>query len=119
MRLLIYQLALFLSSYAVLFLREMMSKGSSVPWPTVLKEMTGTDQLDSKPMLDYFKPLYDWLLKQNLTTTTWDCERYINNANNSVKAYDEIEDHNVHSVALCLKFSFSVFYFFIIFKLFY
>jgi len=86
-----------------------MSKGSSVPWPAVLKEMTGTDQLDSKPMLDYFKPLYDWLLKQNLTETTtpkWDCERYINKAKRSVKAYDEIRV--LKSAALCLKSSFSV-----------
>ncbi len=88
-----------------------MSKGSSVPWPTVLKEMTGTDKLDSKPMLDYFKPLYDWLLKQNLTTeTAWDCEQYIDKDENSVKAYDEVEVNQVQSTALCLKFSFSIFY---------
>jgi peptidyl-dipeptidase A len=46
-------------------LNRMLSTGQSQPWQQTLKEMTGTDQLDAQPMLDYFAPLYAWLKDQN------------------------------------------------------
>lgn len=46
-------------------LQTMLEAGQSQPWQQTLKEMTGTDQLDARPMLDYFAPLYAWLQQQN------------------------------------------------------
>lgn len=43
----------------------MMQAGSSSPWPTVLKEMTGSDRLDAAPLLEYFAPLMEWLKNDN------------------------------------------------------
>ena len=46
-------------------LNRMLQAGQSRPWQQTLKEMTGTDHLDAKPMLDYFAPLNAWLKQQN------------------------------------------------------
>jgi peptidyl-dipeptidase A len=46
-------------------LSKMLETGQSQPWQQTLKEMTGTDHLDARPMLDYFAPLYAWLKEQN------------------------------------------------------
>lgn len=35
--------------------------GSSKPWPETLELMTGSKKLDASAMLEYFKPLSDWL----------------------------------------------------------
>ena len=69
----------------------MMRKGSSVKWSKVLKDFTDgrSDQLDPVPMLEYFKPLHKWLLKQNLTLTNWDCDKYIDKRRRLVRAYHE------------------------------
>ncbi|MFB3112144.1 MAG: M2 family metallopeptidase, partial [Gemmatimonadales bacterium] len=46
------------------FLKTLMSPGASRPWREVLEETTGRS-LDAQAMLDYFEPLYDWLVAQN------------------------------------------------------
>jgi peptidyl-dipeptidase A len=46
------------------FLRDLMSPGASRPWREVLQETTGR-QLDAQAMVEYFQPLYDWLVEQN------------------------------------------------------
>ena len=46
------------------FLRELMAPGASRPWREVLQETTGRE-LDAQALVDYFQPLYDWLLEQN------------------------------------------------------
>ncbi len=46
------------------FLRTLMAPGASRDWRDVLKETTG-HSLDAQAMVDYFKPLYDWLVEQN------------------------------------------------------
>lgn len=46
-------------------LNTMLEAGQSQPWQATLKQMTGTDHLDARPMLDYFAPLYAWLKVQN------------------------------------------------------
>ena len=43
----------------------MLARGASQPWQASLKELTGSDQLDAKPLLDYFAPLQAWLKEQN------------------------------------------------------
>lgn len=44
-----------------------MSAGSSLSWRDVIRMATGgkTSTLDTRPMLEYFKPLYKWLEIQN------------------------------------------------------
>jgi peptidyl-dipeptidase A len=46
-------------------LRKMMEMGLSRPWPEALKALTGEETMDASAMLAYFKPLHDWLKKQN------------------------------------------------------
>lgn len=42
----------------------MMALGSSHPWEDALEMLTGTRQLSPEPLLEYYKPLYEWLQKQ-------------------------------------------------------
>lgn len=44
---------------------SMLQRGSSQPWQTTLKELTGNDKLDAGPMLEYFAPMSEWLKQQN------------------------------------------------------
>ncbi len=46
------------------FLRALMEPGASRPWREVLQETTGRE-LDARAMVEYFQPLYDWLVEQN------------------------------------------------------
>jgi peptidyl-dipeptidase A len=46
------------------FLRAIMEPGATKPWQGVLKATTGED-LNTRAMLEYFKPLQDWLVEQN------------------------------------------------------
>lgn len=43
----------------------MLSLGSSKPWPDVMEIMTGQRKMDAGPLMDYFRPLTDWLEKEN------------------------------------------------------
>jgi hypothetical protein len=45
----------------IFFYRKALQAGSSKPWPDTLEEMTGSRKIDAGPMLEYFKPLNDWL----------------------------------------------------------
>jgi peptidyl-dipeptidase A len=46
-------------------LNAMLAMGASKPWPDALEAFTGTREMSGKPMLDYFRPLMDWLEEQN------------------------------------------------------
>lgn len=46
------------------FLRRLMAKGGTEDWRQVLRETTGED-LSTRAMMEYFKPLMEWLRKQN------------------------------------------------------
>lgn len=76
-----------------------MAKGSSEPWQNVLKELTDgqTDRLDAGPMLEYFQPLLDWLVKQNLTENEWQCDQYFDKSQNMIKSYSHFTQINHHS----------------------
>lgn len=43
----------------------MLSMGSSKPWPDALEVLTGTRKMDAGAILEYFKPLEDWLVTRN------------------------------------------------------
>ncbi|XP_032891036.1 angiotensin-converting enzyme isoform X3 [Amblyraja radiata] len=46
-------------------LSNALKVGSSVRWQDVLQEFTGTDKMDASALLEYFKPITDWLKEQN------------------------------------------------------
>lgn len=46
-------------------LNAMLEMGASKPWPDALQAFTGSREMSGKAMLEYFKPLMDWLKQQN------------------------------------------------------
>ncbi|XP_014768719.1 angiotensin-converting enzyme [Octopus bimaculoides] len=46
-------------------LLDFMELGSSFSWPQSLKRLTGTATISSRPILNYFYPLYTWLKNIN------------------------------------------------------
>ncbi len=48
---------------------EMMEMGMSRPWPDALEVLTGQRRMDATAIIDYFKPLLDWLKQQNKDAT--------------------------------------------------
>lgn len=55
----------------------MLSLGNSKPWPEALEIMTGSRKMEASAMIEYFKPLQDWLEKKNAETGAhigWDSE---------------------------------------------
>ncbi|XP_059612587.1 angiotensin-converting enzyme-like [Phlebotomus argentipes] len=42
-------------------LRKSLSLGASVHWTTVMEILTGSRKISAKPLLEYYKPLIDWL----------------------------------------------------------
>ena len=43
----------------------MLKLGSSKPWPEVLERVTGSREMSSSAMIEYFKPLEEWLKRNN------------------------------------------------------
>ena len=46
-------------------LDKMLAMGMSRPWPDALEALTGQREMDATAMVDYFRPLLDWLEEQN------------------------------------------------------
>ncbi len=61
----LYQCSFYGNKAAGKKFEAMMSKGSSQPWQQTLKELTGGEQLDAAPVLEYFAPLQQWLTQHN------------------------------------------------------
>lgn len=51
--------------HTLVYSRNLLKVGSSKPWPEVMKELTGQSKMDATAILDYFKPLQQWLEEQN------------------------------------------------------
>lgn len=49
-------------------LKSMLELGSSKPWPDAMEKITGQRNMDSAGLLEYFKPLTDWLTEENKKT---------------------------------------------------
>ena len=52
----------------------MLKAGSSKPWPEILMEMTNQSKMSAGPILEYFKPLENWLdeiISQNNINVGW------------------------------------------------
>jgi peptidyl-dipeptidase A len=43
----------------------MLELGASKPWQDALEKITGQREMDASAILEYFKPLRDWLQEQN------------------------------------------------------
>ncbi len=46
------------------FLQKILEKGATEDWRKVLRDATGED-LSTRAMVEYFKPLESWLAEQN------------------------------------------------------
>ncbi|XP_017778803.1 PREDICTED: angiotensin-converting enzyme-related protein-like [Nicrophorus vespilloides] len=46
-------------------LKQGLKLGSSKNWKYVLQTITGEKELSGEPLLEYFQPLYDWLVQEN------------------------------------------------------
>ncbi|HYO78181.1 MAG TPA: M2 family metallopeptidase [Thermoanaerobaculia bacterium] len=46
-------------------LDKMLTMGMSRPWPDALEALTGQREMDATAVVDYFRPLLDWLEVQN------------------------------------------------------
>lgn len=51
-----------------LFRSKMLQMGSSKPWPDAMEVLTGQRVMDASGLLEYFKPLHDWLKVENERT---------------------------------------------------
>nr|XP_020044006.1 angiotensin-converting enzyme-like [Castor canadensis] len=54
------------SKMAGKILGDVLKVGSSRPWPEVLKELTGKSKVSSEAFMNYFKPLLNWLVTENV-----------------------------------------------------
>ncbi|XP_025783421.1 angiotensin-converting enzyme-like isoform X2 [Puma concolor] len=50
---------------SVPYIRDAMKLGFSKPWPEAMKLITGQTNMSASAMMNYFKPLLDWLLTEN------------------------------------------------------
>lgn len=46
----------------------MLELGSSKPWQDAMERITGQKNMESAGLLEYFKPLTDWLTAENKKT---------------------------------------------------
>lgn len=49
----------------------MLELGSSKPWPDAMEKISGQRQMDAAGLLEYFKPLTDWLTEENKKTNEY------------------------------------------------
>ncbi|KAH9488846.1 hypothetical protein Btru_058675 [Bulinus truncatus] len=52
-------------------LSDMLKLGSSVPWTDAMNRLTGQSHMDARPLVDYFKPLLEYLKSQNGNDYGW------------------------------------------------
>ncbi|KAK6970367.1 angiotensin-converting enzyme, partial [Biomphalaria glabrata] len=45
---------------------QTLQYGSSIPWQDQLEHLTGSKQVKSDAIVEYFRPLYDWLVLDNI-----------------------------------------------------
>lgn len=45
--------------------RDTMKLGHSKPWPEAMKLITGQPNMSASAMMNYFKPLTEWLITEN------------------------------------------------------
>jgi hypothetical protein len=78
-----------------LFCRDMLKLGSSVPWQDAMQQLTGQRKMSAGALMDYFKPLTDWLKTQNRDDTGgWQeaCPKYLSAGDKAAKQW--LEEYN-------------------------
>lgn len=43
----------------------MLALGASKPWPEAMEVLTGSRKMEASAILEYFRPLEEWLIKAN------------------------------------------------------
>ena len=51
---------------------DMLRLGSSKPWPQAMEQLTGSRQINASSLLEYFRPLYEFLKEENGDDFGWD-----------------------------------------------
>uniref|UniRef100_A0A3P8ZXN9 Angiotensin-converting enzyme n=1 Tax=Esox lucius TaxID=8010 RepID=A0A3P8ZXN9_ESOLU len=74
-------------------LKTMLEFGRAKSWTRALETISGNAKMDSAPLLDYFKVLYDWLIKENRK----------NNRKPGWKATEDPYSNDAYKVRLSLK----------------
>uniref|UniRef100_A0A8W7P386 Angiotensin-converting enzyme n=1 Tax=Anopheles coluzzii TaxID=1518534 RepID=A0A8W7P386_ANOCL len=46
-------------------IKAMLELGSSKPWPDAMEVLTGERRMSADALIEYFRPLYDWLVVEN------------------------------------------------------
>uniref|UniRef100_A0A240PNG2 Angiotensin-converting enzyme n=1 Tax=Anopheles epiroticus TaxID=199890 RepID=A0A240PNG2_9DIPT len=46
-------------------IKAMLELGSSKPWPDAMEVLTGERKMSADALIEYFQPLYDWLVVEN------------------------------------------------------
>ncbi|XP_053692653.1 angiotensin-converting enzyme-like [Sabethes cyaneus] len=46
-------------------IKQMLAMGASKPWPDAMEVLTGQRRMSADALLEYFQPLYDWLVVEN------------------------------------------------------
>lgn len=49
----------------IFYFSDMLQLGASKPWPDALEILTGQRKMNASGLLEYFKPLHDFLLEYN------------------------------------------------------
>lgn len=44
----------------------MLELGSSKHWTFALRSLTNASKISAEPLIEYFTPLYNWLVEENL-----------------------------------------------------
>ena len=63
-----------------IYYRELLKLGSSKPWPDAIRMLTRgkTSRMDADAVMEYFKPLMDWLTEQNAGETAgWSKKHFL------------------------------------------
>uniref|UniRef100_A0A8C8VNS9 Angiotensin-converting enzyme n=1 Tax=Pelusios castaneus TaxID=367368 RepID=A0A8C8VNS9_9SAUR len=66
-------------------LRDMLSLGRSEPWTKALESLTGERRMNATPLLHYFEPLRQWLIKNNTGRNVGWNTYWTPYANNAIK----------------------------------
>ena len=61
----LHECSIFGSEEAGRAFEEMLALGRSKPWQDALEKLTGTRQMDASAIVDYFRPLMQWLEQEN------------------------------------------------------
>ncbi|XP_068161194.1 angiotensin-converting enzyme [Antennarius striatus] len=62
---LLHRCDIYKSADAGLIMKKILQAGSSRPWTEVLQEAIGTNRLNASSLMEYFRPITEWLKKQN------------------------------------------------------